>query len=62
MYPAIAMPWTRGRIPPVPSFSDARHVGRDVPPESTREHRVGKHKTGHKAPGAEPDDATPPAK
>ena len=38
------------------------HVGRDVTPESTREHRAGKHKTGHKAPGAEPDDATPPAK
>ena len=38
------------------------HVGREVTPESTREHRVGKHRTGHQAPLADPGDAAPPAK
>jgi HSP20 family protein len=38
------------------------HVGRDVTPDSTREHRVGKHKVDHDAPPADPGSVTPPAK
>lgn len=38
------------------------HVGRDVTPTSTREHRAGKHKTGHRAPPSDPHDANVPAK
>jgi HSP20 family molecular chaperone IbpA len=38
------------------------HVGRDIIPTSTREHRAGKHRTVHWDPPADPRDAAPPAK
>lgn len=40
-----------------------RHVGRDIKPTTTRQHRVGKHRTGHVGPPpADPQDVAPPAK
>jgi HSP20 family protein len=40
-----------------------RHVGRDITPTTTRQHRVGKHRTGHAGPPpADPQDVAPPAK
>jgi len=40
-----------------------RHVGRDITPTTTRQHRVGKHRTGHVGPPpADPQDVAPPAK
>lgn len=38
------------------------HVGREVIATSTREHRAGKHVTGHWEPPSDPRDAAPPAK
>lgn len=40
-----------------------RHVGRDITPTTTRQHRAGKHRTGHVGPPpADPQDVAPPAK
>ena len=40
-----------------------RHVGHAITPTTTRQHRVGKHRTGHAGPPpADPDDVAPPAK
>jgi HSP20 family molecular chaperone IbpA len=38
------------------------HVGREVIPTSTREHRAGKHKTVRWTPPTDPRDAAPPTK
>ena len=40
-----------------------RHVGHAITPTTTRQHRVGKHRTGHAGPPpADPGDVAPPAK
>lgn len=53
------------RLEPIESTRGeyVRHVGRDIKPTTTRQHRVGKHRTGHVGPPpADPQDVAPPAK
>jgi HSP20 family protein len=39
-----------------------RHVGRQIVPTTTRQHRIDKHKTPHKPADGDPRDASPPVK